>query len=156
MIERSASRPRWITPTAANTDFTETVAEFLSGRARIAALWDDLNATTGLVLASPAHNSMTIHYISVPEFGTGSPNYFSVRMEENGRVTLSYEGVLSHDSIVGITAGGGVANPGLTDLSSSSSHSRKGTTYEQFTAGFNMALPLLNPFDLPFLNIPFQ
>ena len=119
-------------------------------------MWDDLNATTGLVLASPAHNSMTIHYISVPEFGTGSPNYFSVRMEENGRVTLSYEGVLSHDSIVGITAGGGVANPGLTDLSSALSHSRKGTTYEQFTSSFTAVLPLLSPFDLPFLTIRFQ
>jgi hypothetical protein len=141
---------------AGNTDFTETVAELLSGPPRIAPLWDDLNAATGLLLASAETGALTIHFISVPEFFTDSPNYFSVKMEAAGKVTISYDGILAQDALTGITQGGGAADPGPTDLSRAHWLSKTGTTYEQFTLGSTAALPLHNPFDLPFRNLRFQ
>jgi hypothetical protein len=49
---------------AGSTDFSDTVAEFLTGPARIAPLWDDLNATGGLVIAERTPISLTVHYIN--------------------------------------------------------------------------------------------
>ncbi|HEY6552292.1 MAG TPA: hypothetical protein VI669_03010, partial [Vicinamibacteria bacterium] len=61
-------------------DFSESVAEFLSGPARIAPLWDDLDASTGLVIAEPTPFALNLHYVSVPQFFTSSANYFTVRL----------------------------------------------------------------------------
>jgi hypothetical protein len=134
-----------------STDFSETVAELLSGQPRIAALWDDLNANGGLVIATPETGAMTIHFVSVPEFATDLANYFSIRLESNGRVTLSYGGVLAQDGIAGITEGGGAVDPGPVDLSRLFSvFPKTGTTYQQFS------LTLPEVFDLSFRPVFFR
>ena len=62
---------------------------------------------------------MTIHYVSVPEFGSDRANNFSVRLDAGGGITFSYLGVLAPDGLVGITEGNMVVDPGATDLSRS-------------------------------------
>ena len=99
-----------------NDDFTESVAELLSGPPRIAPLWDDLFSPLGLVIAEPGHKSMTIHFVSVPEFLTQGTNYFSVRLDDKGGVTLDYMPTNRSDALVGLSQGGGAADPGPTDL----------------------------------------
>jgi hypothetical protein len=132
-----------------DTDFSESVADLLAGPPRIAALWDDLFAFDGLVVATPEPGALTVHFVSVPEFFSDRANNFSVRMESSGRITVRYAGVLAPDALVGISQGGGAADPGQTNLSRVfGGFPKSGTTYEQFTP--------LAPFDLPFRRLRFD
>ena len=138
---------------SANADFSESVAELLSAQPRIAALWDDLDPSDGLVVATPEPGALTIHFVTVPEFFTEKANNFSVRLDSHGHVTFNYLGVLAQDGLVGITQGGGAADPGPSDLSRFLSlFPKTGTTYELFTPTGT----LVSPFDLPFRKVRFQ
>jgi hypothetical protein len=138
---------------AADADFSESVAELLAGQPRIAGLWDDLDPSDGLVIASPDSGGMTIHFVTVPEFFTEKANNFSIRLDRFGKVTLNYLGVLAQDGLVGLTQGGGAADPGPTDLSRLfATFPKTGTTYELFTPNGS----LVSPFDLPFRNVYFR
>ncbi len=118
---------------AGSTDFSETVPEFLAGPPRIAPRWDDLDATFGVVIASPDDDDkMTIHFVSVPEFFSTSPNYFSVELEDDGDFEFEYQANPRTDGLTGITQGGGAANPGETDLSDDDDYPADGTLYELF------------------------
>jgi len=117
---------------AGNTDFTESVAELLSGPPRIAALWDDLSPQEGEVFVQADADSWTVRYVNVPQFLAGDSNSFSITLSANGEVTIDYDNIEALDALAGITQGGGAADPGETDLSSSSSLSATGTTYELF------------------------
>lgn len=121
---------------AGDTDFSESVPELLAGAPRIAPLWDDLDAGDGLVIAEPGPFSMSIHYVSVPEFFNFSPNYFSVHLLPFGLFALDYAATVRNDAITGITQGGGTADPGETDLSRAFPILRgRGTQYERFSGG---------------------
>jgi hypothetical protein len=136
---------------AGDADFSESVPEFLAGPPRIAPRWDDLDATEGLVIASPdSHDDkMTIHFVSVPEFFSTSPNYFSVELDEDGDAEIDYLATNRTDGLAGVTEGGGAADPGETDLSEDDDHPIDGTTYELFgTDVFS--------FDLFFLELEFE
>jgi hypothetical protein len=137
-------------------DFSESVAELLAGPPRIAPLWDDLDASPGqgLVIAEKGPFDTTVHFVSVPQFGDLSGNYFSVRLAPHGKADVSYGPTARGDTLVGVTEGGGAADPGETDLSEgcrSSVFSGRGTTYELFSA----ASPP-KPFDLSFEDLLFQ
>lgn len=142
---------------AGDGDFSETVPELLAGPPRIAPRWDDLDAGDGLIIVStdeddddghghhqPNKNgghgghgdddaSVTIHFVSVPEFFTTSPNYFSVKLEEEGDIDIDYLATSRTDGLTGVTPGGGAADPGETDLSRDDDHDAEGTTYELFS-----------------------
>jgi hypothetical protein len=127
----------------ANADFTESVAELLSGPPRIAPLWDDLSpsnfltgALQGLVITEERHGSLLVHYVSVPEFLDTGTNYFTVELDKKGAVTISYGATNRSDGIVGISEGGGAVDPGPTDLSENWWLTVLGTTYEQFIGSF--------------------
>ena len=117
---------------AADLDFTESVAELLAGPPRIAPLWDDLNPAAGLVIAEENDKSLKIHFVSVPEFLVTGTNYFSVKLDRRGEITMNYGATNRSDAIVGVTQGGGAADPGPIDISRTWL-SAIGTTYEQFT-----------------------
>jgi hypothetical protein len=121
---------------AGNTDFSESVAELLAGPPRIAPLWDDLNGVDGLVVAERGHADTTVHFVSVPEFGDLSGNYFSVKLAPLGLVHVEYGPTSRGDALVGVTEGEGAADPGETDLSAApwGLLSGRGTTYELFAA----------------------
>ena len=138
---------------SADADFSESVAEFLSAQPRIAALWDDLDPSDGLVVATPEPGALTIHFVTVPEFFTEKANNFSIRLDWHGNVTVNYLGVLAEDGLVGVTAGGGAPDPGPSDLSRFLPlFPKTGTTYELFTPTGT----LVSPFDLPFRKVVFK
>ncbi|MES1241521.1 MAG: hypothetical protein ABUT39_07870 [Acidobacteriota bacterium] len=119
---------------AGNTDFSETVPEFLAGPPRIAPRWTDLDANGGLVIAEQDDDDeITFHFVSVPEFFSTSPNYFSVKLDDHGEIDLDYFATTRTDGLTGITKGGGVADPGEDDLSDDDDWPRNGTTYELFS-----------------------
>jgi hypothetical protein len=71
----------------------------------------------------------------VPQFFDLSGNYFSVRLGRFGTIDVDYGPTARGDALVGVTEGGGAADPGETDLSAGcrwSVFSARGTTYEQF------------------------
>ncbi len=117
---------------AANDDFSETVNDLLNGPPRIAPLWDDLNPAFGLVVAEEKERRLEIHFVSVPEFLATGSNYFTVRLDRRGDITIDYGATNRSGAIVGITEGGGAADPGPIDLSRAWRVSATGTTYEQF------------------------
>ena len=133
---------------AGSTDFTETVPELLAGPPRIAPRWDDLDARGGLVIASPGAGSLTLHFVSVPEFASTSPNYFSVALADDGRIGIEYFATTLTDGLTGVTQGGGAANPGEIDLSGNRLNPATGTTYELFSG--------TDVFDLFFSELAFE
>lgn len=118
---------------AGDADFSESVPEFLAGAPRIAPRWDDLDAGDGVIVATPdGTKSMTFHFVSVPEFFTTSPNYFSVKLDKFGNVDIGYDSASRTDGLAGITQGNGAADPGETNFSLNRIHSANGTKYELF------------------------
>jgi len=127
-----------------NSDFSESEAELLAGPPRIAALWDDLDASTGLVIAENVGPLATrIHFVSVPEFFSDSPNYFSTTLINGVGAVLEWGATARSDALVGYSVGGGAADPGETKLSKRVLPVFSGpTVYERFIAP--------DPFDLNF------
>ena len=68
----------------------------------------------------------------MPEFLSTGTNYFSVTLDRRGDITMNYGATNRSDAIVGVTQGGGAADPGPIDISRTWL-SAIGTTYEQFT-----------------------
>ena len=158
---------------AGDTDFTESVAEFLNESPRIAPLWDDLSPNqAGMIIYRPrpidkggsddddddddddggggggsAAEGAVVIFSEVTEFIAANSNSFTVTLRPNGDIEIVYGQIDAVDGIVGVTEGGGAANPGETDLSAAGSLSAQGTTFEQFVAG--------DAFDLAFLSLFF-
>jgi hypothetical protein len=121
---------------AGDTDFSESVADFLSGEPRIALLWDDLSPNQGgQVYVDYATDSLTVTFDAVPEFAAGNSNNFAVTLRADGSITVAYGNIDATDGLVGVTEGGGAADPGASDLSSSATWPVAGTTYELFGGG---------------------
>ena len=121
---------------AGDTDFSESVADFLDGEPRIAPLWDDLSPNNGgQVIFESGAGWATVSFIGVPEFVSTGSNNFSVTMRADGSVSIAYGDVSATDGLAGVTEGGGAADPGASDLSSSATWPAAGTTYELFGGG---------------------
>ncbi|WP_150863419.1 hypothetical protein [Marinihelvus fidelis] len=117
-----------------DTDFSESVSEFLAELPRIAPLWDDLSPNNaGSVSVELGSGEMTVIFDSVPEFISTGANTFMVTLRDDGSFTIEYGAVSATDGLAGVTEGGGVADPGETDLSAAGALSASGTTYELFT-----------------------
>lgn len=118
-----------------DSDFSESVAEFLSGPPRIAPLWDDLSPNNGgSVSVEFGAGSATVIFDSVPEFFNTGANTFMVTLRDDGSYTIEYGAVSAGDGLAGTTEGGGAADPGETDLSAAGALSASGTTYEHFSS----------------------
>ena len=132
-----------------DTDFTESVGEFLDENPRIAPLWDDLSPNQGgIILYNGDASSFSVSFSDVPQFLAGDSNNFTVTLLPDGTVSIEYGAVASADAIVGVTEGNFAADPGETDLSAGGPFSVVGTTYEQFTAG--------DAFDLDAMTLDFE
>jgi len=117
-------------------DFSESVAELLSGPPRIAPLWDDLNPGAGGTIAiTQTASSWKVEFQGVPEFLSPTGNTFSVTLTAAGGIELAYGATAHNDGLVGVSQGGGAADPGETDLSAAGALSATGTTYELFGTG---------------------
>ncbi len=130
-----------------DTDWSESVFEFLNDQPRIAALWDDLRPPSGgMVSVSRDTGTFTVNFIGVPEYYSTGANTFSVTLVDDGSVTIAYGPVSAADGLVGLTEGNGAADPGETNLSAAGSLSVVGTTYELFVFGdaFDLAFMILS------------
>ncbi len=114
-----------------DTDFSQSVFEFLNDQPRIAPLWDDLSPNNGgQVSVEYGPGTATVIFDSVPEFFATGANSFSVTLRDDGSFTIAYGAVSSTNGLAGTTEGGGAADPGPTDLSAVGSFPAAGTTYE--------------------------
>jgi len=133
-------------------DFTPTVSKFLAGPNRIAVAWYDLLPLVTRTFG-PTFDSGTINYNTFPgravitwnnvaEFPNSSPgNTFQVQLLSNGTIIFLYPTVSpprSHNSIIGVTPGGGVPDPGpvtFSTLVTTFNSGTVGTVYHLFGNG---------------------
>lgn len=121
-----------------DSDFSESVSELLNDQPRIAPLWDDLSPNNGgTVLVEQDAGSWTVSFMGVPEFISTGSNTFAVTLFPDGTIGVDYGAISALDGIAGITEGGGAADPGESDLSSSPTWPALGTTYEWFSGSDN-------------------
>jgi len=117
-----------------DTDFSESVGEFLNGQPRIAPLWDDLSPNQGgQVTVEFDTGSATVVFDGVPQFLAGDDNTFMATMRADGSYTIEYGNVDATDGLAGTTEGSGAADPGESDLSADGPFNKAGTTYEDFS-----------------------
>ena len=105
----------WVNPNGnitfgtADSDYTETFDEHFD-TPRISALWDDLTPTqSGTVSWRDHGDRVSVTYDGVTEYNAGNSNTFQVEMFFDGTITLSYLGIDSSDSIVGVSEGSGLS-----------------------------------------------
>ncbi len=112
----------FVTFGAGDFDFSESVAEFLSGPPRIAPLWDDLNPTQGgTITAEEVGGNFVITWDGVPEFFNTGSNTFSITLRPDGSFSFDYPSIDVADGLVGISPGAGIAiDPGEIDLTAAS------------------------------------
>jgi hypothetical protein len=140
---------------AGDTDFSGTVPELLGGPPRIAPLWTDFDPTgflgnPGVVLVDADARPAAVHFVSVSEFFSSNPNYFTAELYENGKISLEWGPTARGAGLVGVTQGGGAADPGPLDLSRRGLRPT-GTSYENFR--FNVSTKGVSDFDLYFKEI---
>jgi hypothetical protein len=137
---------------AGDEEFDATVPNFLAGPPRISPLWTDLDPTgflgnPGLILVDTNSRPAAVHFVSVSEFFSADPNYFTAELGDFGKVALKWGPTARGEALVGVTQGAGAADPGPVDLS------RRGlrvigTSYENFL--FNRSTQGVSDFDLFF------
>ncbi len=122
---------------APNTDFSESVAELMSGPPRIAPFWDDFDPSSGgSVTAEQVGADFVITWDGIPEFGTANSNTFSLTLRPDNSFNMDYPGMAALDGIVGRALGNGLgSNPGEVDLSAAAepiTGAAGDAVYEQF------------------------
>ena len=86
---------------------TRDSARFLTGAPRIAALYADLDPSTGgAVTYEKAANKLTIRYKAVAAYGSKQGNTVTVVLHGSGLVELTYGQVSGSSYIVGVSKGG--------------------------------------------------
>jgi hypothetical protein len=86
------------------------------------------------VLVESDASSWSVSFMNVPEFFSTGANSFTVTLFPDGTIGVDYGALSANDGIAGVTPGGGVADPGESDLSSSPTWPALGVTYERFTS----------------------
>ncbi len=109
-----------ITFSSSDSTYSETL-DVHFGQPRISALFDDLNPAAGGTISWKATaDRVAVTWQSVPEYGTSDSNTFQIEMLFNGEIHITWIGIDSPDSIVGLSAGGGVPSDYVeSDLSAS-------------------------------------
>jgi hypothetical protein len=108
------------------TGFTPATGAFLSGVARWAALWRDLNpGAGGQVLVDSTANAVIVSFVNVFNFGTTAPNTFQYQFFPNGTVNLVWQSValVGGATLTGFSPGAGATDSGSRDLSAQSAFS---------------------------------
>jgi hypothetical protein len=128
------------------------VPNLLNGPARIAPLWADLDPSgflgnPGVVLVDTESSPAAVHFVSVGQFLSSSPNYFTAELRDRGGIELKWGPTARGAALVGVTQGGGAADPGPLDISKLGLGAT-GTTYENFL--LNISTRGVSNFDLFF------
>lgn len=97
----------YITFGTGDTDYTETIADHFN-RARISALFDDLNpATGGQVSWKQLADRVAVTWNQVPEYSTTNQNSFQIVMYFDGRIEINIVAIAAADGLIGLSRGGG-------------------------------------------------
>jgi len=105
----------YLTFTAGDSGFTETPTNHFE-TPRVSALFDDLDPSSGgRVSWQQLTDRVVVTWENVPEFSATGANTMQVEMFFDGVVRISYAGVTSADSIVGLSAGSGLSPDFLED-----------------------------------------
>jgi hypothetical protein len=132
----------YLTFTAGDRTFTESVARFLSGVPRIAGLWDDLfPGVDGVscVHANPLSDRFIVTWNRVPEFVNVGMNTFQIVLFADGRIQMGYAGLNARDGLVGISPGGGAAGVTIDYTTQTPfSTTEPVAIYELFPSGFDL------------------
>lgn len=95
---------------------------FRAGNPRIAPLWTDLDpSSSGAVHFTTFANRAVVTFDAVFEYGGGTGNTVQVQLIDDGSIVMFWDGAIAidgHTTLVGITPGGGVPDPGQLDFSS--------------------------------------
>lgn len=92
---------------AGTGDYSETLSEHFS-RTEIAMLWDDLNpASGGAVRFGNLSDRAVVTFDGVPQYSNNDSNTFQLELFYDGTLRLSWLGIGSSDSIVGLSHGDG-------------------------------------------------
>lgn len=110
----------FITFDTGDSDYTETLEDHFS-QLRISALFDDLNPSNGGTVSwKELADRVAVTWSGVPEYSNTGSNTFQVELFFDGAIHVTWAGVTSSDSVVGISAGNGMPSPFLVmDLSDS-------------------------------------
>ena len=98
----------YITFDSGDTQYDESIA-FHFSRARIAALFDDLNPTAqGTISWKQLADRAVVTWQNVPEFHTSDSNNFQIEMFFDGRIRITCLGIAAQDGLIGLSQGLGV------------------------------------------------
>ncbi|MCK4871522.1 MAG: S8 family serine peptidase [Phycisphaerales bacterium] len=98
----------YITFTSGDTDYTESREDHFA-QPRISGLFDDLNPSVGGTVSwKNAGDHVAVTWQGVPEYSTSNSNTFQIELFMDGTIQMTWLGIDSTDSIVGLSAGGGV------------------------------------------------
>ena len=121
-----------------------TVARLLSGAPRIAAVYSDLDPSSGggVSYSQISATSVLIAYKGVPAWGEASGNDFSVTLSSSGEITIRYDNVGVSSYIVGVSKGGSGNSGSEVDLVGANwkvPYTGYGALYERLGNGTTMA-----------------
>ncbi|MEM8547972.1 MAG: carboxypeptidase-like regulatory domain-containing protein [Pseudomonadota bacterium] len=96
---------------AGDTDFSESVAEHLTGPPRIAGLWDDLSPNQGgEVSFSETDSKFRVEWNAVSEFLAPTTNTFAIELLANGKFNIEIGDIAAIDGLTGYSCSGLIAN----------------------------------------------
>lgn len=132
---------------APSTAFTESRDGLLSGPPRIAGLWDDLDPTSGGVVAfEESADGLRVSFEGVPQYGVGDENTFSIDLlaGDSSRFRLSYGSLGATDGLVGYGCGSSVSSgyeteSNLSALGGAINGRGKTAVFEQFGGDSDVA-----------------
>ena len=134
-----------------DSDWTDSIPEFLAEQPRIAMLWDDLSpynlvtgAQQGLVTFAQSKNSFSVIFENVPEFPDVGSNSFEITLKRSSNhIDVDYFEMTATDGLAGVSCGGAITSSfeQPSDLSSYSPsrinlHNQP-AVYEQFGVAAN-------------------
>ncbi len=134
-----------------STDWSESVANFLTEEPKI-AIWNDFDpSSSGTISVTSTSSYFTVSYDLVPQSGSSDQNSFDITIFSDGSIELYFESLASSDLLVGITAGEGTGT--AVDFSTSSIWSNLETSYQLFGGDFDLQGQTIR-FESSSVNVP--
>lgn len=149
------------------SDFSESISELLNNPGwSICPLWNDMNPSAGgEVWFLDNGTDASVTWDGAPQFGQTNAPVFQARLFADGSVQFHYRSMaelVQTNTIVGVSAGNGVADPGEVDFTDPSSSGSVAALYEFFdvlggdTLGFAKDRPELVANALPVIGANFE